>query len=107
MAQIKEKLPPGQMLVCLGDDAWNFDAGFAYYYKPAIIRLRPWPTKGANPDWVYFGFRCPGDRRPELPFAWQEIGAVSVDRHHYEVPEQVFVVGRRLTSGNEAQLAHR
>jgi hypothetical protein len=37
-----------------------------------------------------------GTSRRSLPFPWEEVGVVSLDRNHQEPPDRVVVVGRRL-----------
>ena len=34
--------------------------------------------------------------RPALPFAWEKVAVISIDRNHHTPPENVVVVGRRL-----------
>jgi 4-amino-4-deoxy-L-arabinose transferase-like glycosyltransferase len=94
MKQVKEHLPPAQHLVSFG----YLDCLFSYHYGLPIITPTAWPVAGPNPGagLTYFCFQCPGNSRPTLPFLWEEIGAVSLDRNHHPVPEQVVVVGRRL-----------
>jgi hypothetical protein len=94
IAQLKHKLPPGQKLVSLGD---RIDSRFVYYYGLPTIRVRHVPP-GFDPgrNLGYFCFVAPGDRRPKLPFAWEEIGTAPLDRNHHALPEDVVVVGRRL-----------
>jgi hypothetical protein len=36
-----------------------------------------------------------GGKRPALPFAWEEIGVISVDRFRDREPECEVLVGRR------------
>jgi 4-amino-4-deoxy-L-arabinose transferase-like glycosyltransferase len=95
MKQLKERLPPGQQLVSLGEHA---DSLFAYHYGLPLIAPQSWLALLGDPDakQAYFCIESPGDRRPLLPFAWEEIGAVSLDRNHHSPPERVMVVGRRL-----------
>jgi 4-amino-4-deoxy-L-arabinose transferase-like glycosyltransferase len=102
--QLKELLPPGQPLVSLGG---HVDCLFPYYYGPPTITPRPWPT-GNNRDaeLTYFCFNCPGDSRPALPFAWEEIAAITMDRNQQAAPERVVVVGRRLPSADGPQRLH-
>lgn len=98
--QLKEILPPGQQLVSLGG---HIDSIFAYYYGLPLIAPQPWPTSANQmADLTYFCFMSPGNDRPQLPFAWEEIGAISVDRNHHAIPERVTVVGRRLPSAATA-----
>lgn len=90
MKALKERLPRGQKLVSLG----HTDSLFAYLHGLPFItpRTLPW----ADPGLPYFCFVSPGNSRPDLPFDWEEIGAVSLDRNHHPEPERVVVVGRRL-----------
>jgi hypothetical protein len=46
----------------------------------------------------YFCFDCDGASRPALPFAWQEVAAISMDRNHHVRPERVVVIGRGQVS---------
>jgi 4-amino-4-deoxy-L-arabinose transferase-like glycosyltransferase len=92
--QLKETLPPGQPLVSLGGHIHSL---FAYHYGLPFIASRPWPTSDDQvADLAYFCFAATGESRPQLPFAWEEVGAISVDRNHHPVPQRVTVVGRRL-----------
>jgi 4-amino-4-deoxy-L-arabinose transferase-like glycosyltransferase len=92
--RLKERLPAGQPLVSLGG---HTDSLFGYLYGLPLITPRPWPTNWGEVDEIgAFCFVWPGDSRPALPFAWEEVGAVSLDRNHHAVPERVVVVGRRL-----------
>jgi hypothetical protein len=103
--QLKEQLPPGQPLVSLGG---HVDCLFPYYYGPPTITPRPWPTAANDPgaDLTYFCFNCPGDSRPALPFAWEEIAAITMDRNQLAAPERVVVVGRRLPATDGVQSLH-
>lgn len=95
MSRLKEKLPPGQPLVSLGG---HTDSLFTYLYGLPLLTPRPWPADGnaLGEGVAYFCFACDGDSRPMLPFAWEEVGAVCVDRNHHPSPQRVVVVGRRL-----------
>jgi hypothetical protein len=98
MARLKERLPPGQRLVSLG----HVDALFRYHYGMPIIP-QPWPETGSDPagDWTYFCFDWSGDKRPVLPFAWEEVAAVPMDRNRHGTPERVVVTGRRLQEATD------
>jgi len=98
--RVKELLPPGQQLVSLGGHTGSL---FAYHYGQPFIVPRPWPTSDADADWSYFCFLRAGDTWPALPFAWEEIGTVSLDRTRHAVPERAVVVGRRLKPEPSAQ----
>ena len=104
MAQLKKKLPPGQELVSIDGHA---PTGFAYYYGGPTIIPGSWPmsTMASTDDPSYFCFRCSGDKRPQLGFAWEELGAISLDRNHHAIPQEVVVVGRCLQRLKEWELA--
>jgi 4-amino-4-deoxy-L-arabinose transferase-like glycosyltransferase len=93
MKRLKERLPPGQALVSLGG---HLDCLFPYYYGMPLVTPRPWPVNDSDPDVSYFCVPCDGDKRPSLPFAWEEVGIIPLDRNRHPVPEGVVVVGRRL-----------
>lgn len=92
VARVAGQIPPGAELVSLG----HVDALFAYYYERPIP-ARPLP---ATPDDVppggYFCFLSYGPVRPEVPFQWDPVGVVPMDRFRQDIPTQVMVVGRRL-----------
>jgi hypothetical protein len=96
MSRLKAKLPLQQPLVSLDG---HTDSLFAYLYGLPIITPRPWPA-GVNDlgkDVAYFCFACDGAARPHLPFAWEEVGSVCLDRNHHPTPGRVVLVGRRLS----------
>jgi hypothetical protein len=99
MVRLKQELPPAQRLASLG----HVDALFAYYYGQFIEPL-PWPTTEDDlPAGAYFCFDSPGSDRPRLPFAWREIGAISMDRNIGFPPERVVVVGYRVAATSVVQ----
>ncbi len=95
MKQLKERLPAEQKLFSLGG---HIDSLFAYHYGVPIIAPQTLLDLLADPnaERPYFCIESPGDSRPLLPFAWEEVGALSLDRNHHATPERVVVVGRRL-----------
>jgi 4-amino-4-deoxy-L-arabinose transferase-like glycosyltransferase len=94
VAAVKEKIPAGEVLVSIDGHA---DSLFAYYYRDHITPC-DWPTESDDGNYIYFCFVCTGNERPKLPFAWEEIGAISLDRNRHAIPSRVQVVGRRLPS---------
>jgi hypothetical protein len=97
--RLKQRLPPGQRLASLDG---HTDSLFAYHYgRPLITPLHGPPPENAPapPEPFYFCLTCPGDTRPQLPFAWEELGVVPLDRNHRPVPERVVVVGRLRPAG--------
>jgi 4-amino-4-deoxy-L-arabinose transferase-like glycosyltransferase len=94
VAQLKQQLPAETHLVSFG----HIDALFAYYYARPI-ESRPFPDRAEDvPDNLdYFCFDTFVGYRPQLPFAWEEIVAIPMDRYKWPPPTRVVVVGRRLT----------
>jgi 4-amino-4-deoxy-L-arabinose transferase-like glycosyltransferase len=90
---LKEKLPADAMVVSLG----HVDSDFAFYCGK-IPRPLPWPspTPPNVPDRAYFCFIAIGKDRPVLPFRWEEVTVVSMDRNWHPEPERALVVARRL-----------
>jgi 4-amino-4-deoxy-L-arabinose transferase-like glycosyltransferase len=93
MKALLEKLPPGQQLISLNGFNGHTDSLFAYYHGLPIIA--PQNDGDRSP---YFCIMSPGNDRPQLPFAWEEVGVVSLDRNHHVVPERVVIVGHRLAA---------
>jgi hypothetical protein len=93
IAQLKERLPAEHRLVSLG----HIDALFAYYYaKP--IEPTPWAvTANSVPtdENVYFCFDTFIGYRPSLPFEWDEVAAIPMDRYKYPPGKREVVVGKR------------
>jgi 4-amino-4-deoxy-L-arabinose transferase-like glycosyltransferase len=96
VARLKRLLPAGQRLVSLG----HVDALFAYYYRLPIEAVSRQPADLAGRGLVYFCLDRYGTGRPALPFAWEEIAVISMERHHCACPLRAVVIGRCLP--NEA-----
>lgn len=91
---LKTKLPPNEELVSLNGHTSSL---FAYYFGLPIIRPHPAVHSAADAaDIHYFCLLVPENERPSLPFTWEEIGWVSMDRNHHIVPEITVVVGRQI-----------
>jgi hypothetical protein len=105
--RFRERLPHGAQLVSFTP----IDHRFAYYYQRRVAEL-DWPLKLSDlpPDVEYFCFmRYPGDtaeRRAAgrgrtwtttpgtLPFAWEEIAAICVERRVRNESQPMVVLGR-------------
>jgi hypothetical protein len=104
---LKQRLPRGIALVSLSP----IEHRFAYYYQTTIAEL-DWPIELGDlpPDIEYFCFmRYPGDtaeRRAAgrgrtwtttpgtLPFAWEEVAAICVERRLRDESQPTVVLGR-------------
>jgi hypothetical protein len=74
------------------------DALFAYYYEVPIRALAVPPTADKLPshEELYFCFDSYAGRRPLLPFAWEEVAEIPMDRNRRQPPERAVVVGHCL-----------
>ncbi len=90
MSRLKEKLPADCRLVSIG----HIDALFAYHFG-ALIETQPVPkTPDDTPRREYFCFGVFGDSYPDLPFAWEVVDTISMDRKRHAPPKRTVVVGR-------------
>jgi 4-amino-4-deoxy-L-arabinose transferase-like glycosyltransferase len=92
VTQLKEQLLNDQKLVSFGP----IHHLFAYHFQDSIA-LQDWPKDCDDPasKVVYFCFER-NDARP-LPFAWEKLAEISCDRDRTPEPEEVVIIGRRLT----------
>jgi 4-amino-4-deoxy-L-arabinose transferase-like glycosyltransferase len=107
VASLKNDLPPGARLVSFSP----IEHRFAYYYRDSIAEI-DWPLKADDlpQDVEYFCFmRQPGDTADArkagrgrtwyktpgtLPFAWEEITSICVERQVYDDSPRTVVLGR-------------
>ncbi len=93
VAEMRERLPADARLVSFDHLHHLF---LHYYGKP--VPLLEWPlTREEVPaDVEYFSVHVGGTEVPELPFSWEEVASLSMDRNQHAVPERRIVVGRIL-----------
>jgi len=92
VAQLKQRLPEGHRLVSFG----QIDSVFAFYYCLPIPAL-PFPPAAADlpaGEDTCFCFNAYNGSVPTLPFAWEELAVLPMDRNHHAIPERTVVVGR-------------
>lgn len=98
MAALHQNLPAQCRLVSFG----HVHHLFLYYFgRP--VELHDWPESASDvpEDVEYFCIHMTTPEQPELPFAWQEVAALSVDRNWHAVPKERVIVGRRLSAAND------
>jgi 4-amino-4-deoxy-L-arabinose transferase-like glycosyltransferase len=97
IVRLKDRLGGDATFVSLG----LIDSEFPFFYGTFVEPL-PWPseTTPAVREGGYFCFNAAGFDRPQLPFAWEELAAISMDRNRHAIPERVLVVARRLSVAN-------
>jgi 4-amino-4-deoxy-L-arabinose transferase-like glycosyltransferase len=87
---LRDRLPPDATVVGLGD----VHAAVRYHLRREVPR----PPDGEAvelPPGTYFCLNIYLGVRPELPFEWEEVGTISVDRFRDRKPECEVLVGRR------------
>jgi 4-amino-4-deoxy-L-arabinose transferase-like glycosyltransferase len=90
VAPVMAQLPAEATVVGLGE----VSAAVRYHLHREVPRPVPW-EKPIVPPGAYFCFNMYHGERPKLPFEWEEIGVVSVDRFRDRKPECEVLVGRR------------
>lgn len=93
ISEVKQLLPPGEQLASIS----RADHLFAYLYEtPIEYHETPQHASDLNPRVRYFVID--GGPRPvaELPFAWEPVATVVLDRNRQEKPSRTVIVGRRL-----------
>lgn len=86
VAPLKEKVPADARLAAVGE----VHASVRYHMGQVVPRAERVPL-GA-----YFCVQVERDKPTEIPFRWEEVGRVSVDRFRGRPPQTVVVIGRRL-----------
>lgn len=70
---------------------------FLYYFgRPVDLLPHPQSAADVAEDVDYFLINGEGWERPELPFDWDEVAIVSIDRNKRAVPKETVVIGRRV-----------
>lgn len=94
VARLNESLPSDATLVSFHPlpHSFLFACG-----RPVELREMP-RSPHADRDVEYFCVTVYGAERPTLPFAWEEVAALSVDRHWSPTPKESVVIGRRTNS---------
>ena len=90
VAPLRDRVPEDALVVGVGE----VHAAVRYHLGREVPRPLPWEEAEVPPG-AYFCFNMYGGVRPELPFAWDEVGVVSVDRFRDRKPECEVLVGRR------------
>ncbi|MCE9603741.1 MAG: glycosyltransferase family 39 protein [Planctomycetia bacterium] len=64
----------------------------------------PTPASAGTADWEYFCFNsAAGEPSPlPLPFAWEQVGVVTIDRNRYDRPRSFVVIGRKLAPSSNS-----
>jgi 4-amino-4-deoxy-L-arabinose transferase-like glycosyltransferase len=100
VALLKQRLPSRQRLVSLG----HVDDLFAYYYELPIAIVPP-ADLTVQAD-AYFCIDSYCGARPPLPFAWEEIAIIPMDRNRRDQPERAVVVGHCPVRQPQGALAY-
>jgi 4-amino-4-deoxy-L-arabinose transferase-like glycosyltransferase len=94
VARLKEQLPRSQRLVSFGPVSHLF----AYLYRdPIPLVSGPAQMDRLEGGTDYFCFDRLADEPVNLPFAWEEVAAITCDRYRTPIPQHKVVVGRRVS----------
>lgn len=92
---LKDRLPADAALHSFGP----LHHVFLYYFDRTVTQVpRPTTSQEVPTDVEYFLVNGEGWERPELPFEWDEVAIISIDRTQRSVPKETVVVGRRVTN---------
>ncbi|HET6422151.1 MAG TPA: glycosyltransferase family 39 protein [Planctomycetaceae bacterium] len=91
----RAQLPPDAKLQSFG----NLHHVFLYYFDRPVALLPKLDSDAEIPaELGYFLINGEGRERPELPFAWDQIAVVSIDRTKRDVPKETVIIGRRVAN---------
>ncbi len=100
-AALRDRLPSDAHLQSFG----HIHHVFLYYFgRPVELLPVPKSETDLTADVDYFLINGEGHERPELPFAWEEVAVVSIDRNKRPVPKETVVIGRRVRNSSLSQL---
>ena len=102
---LKSELPEDVRLVSLG----VISHSFRYHYRNHFAREIPIVEinrhgRTTSDEFEYFCFNNSRHRPRELPFAWEPVAEISVDRQRKSNPDNTVIVGRRTGA---TRTAHR
>lgn len=100
VGQLKAELPEGTRLVSIGRAFHKF----LYWWGEPIELLPEEPTEADIPEWAdYFILSVRMGRIPELPFEYEEVTLLNMDRAQREKPRDGVFVGRFVRSASNAE----
>ncbi len=92
-AILRQRLPATAHLQSFG----HIHHVFLYYFgRPVDLLPMPQTEAEVADDVDYFLINGEGWERPELPFEWDEVAIISIDRNKRSVPKETVVIGRRV-----------
>jgi hypothetical protein len=90
---LRHRLPPEARLVSFGE----LHHKFVYWYeKPIPVLHRPAIPDEVPVELEYFAMDARRGETVELPFDWEQIAKVNMDRIHKADPKVFVLVGRRI-----------
>ncbi len=99
IAELKQQLPADPPLHSFG----LVHHVFLYYLqRPVILNDVPKAGEVVPADIEYFCFDSRDGSRLDLPFPWEEVAVIPVDRTQRAIPRDAVVIGRRLTQHEHA-----
>jgi hypothetical protein len=103
VASLYRRIPQGARLVSIGPADHQLPRAcprwtrLLYYYpEPIPVVRRPRSAEHVPEDLEYFVIDGHRGEPTVLPFEWEEIGRLNMDRNRRDDPENLVIVGRRL-----------
>ena len=99
VAKLHSQLPNRASLCSLG----RIDHLFAFHFRDPIA-VQPWPQSAdaIRPEMQYFCFNEDPAQPKKLPFQWEKLAVISLERNHMARPRRTVVVGRCLPNPSDA-----
>lgn len=96
VTRLHEQIPDSAPLVSIGP----IHHRFLYHYPDTIaIVRRPWSADQVPEDLEYFVIEARRGEILDLPFAWDEIARLNMDRNKSDDPNSLVIAGRRQRGG--------
>lgn len=95
VATLKATLPADAQLVSFGQVHHAF---LYYFHTPVPLCAVPQSASDVPEKVEYFCLDVHGRERPDLPFAWEEVALLPIDRVKRATPREAVLVGRRLSA---------
>jgi hypothetical protein len=93
VAAVKRQLPPGERLASFG----RIDHLFAYHYEtPIDYHALPKTARQLDPRVRFFAIDGRPNPAVKLPFTWEPIATVVLDRNKQPKPTRTVIVGKRV-----------
>jgi hypothetical protein len=95
VASLHRRIPQGTRLMSIGMAHHRL---LYYYPEPIPLVPRPRSAEDVPEDLEYFVIEARRGEPTVLPFEWEEIGRLNMDRNRRDDPRDFVIIGRRLST---------